>query len=106
MNINEELCDFIVRIIKLNLQLFNLFVILKEMAYETYDNNRVYLSYSSPAEDEFKDQLVKDLKQEKIERETSEKIASSIVTTSSSPKNYGGASTPPPPPHIYSSHVW
>ena len=74
MKINEALCDLVPRIIYLNLQLFNIFIIVKEMASGTSEKKQVYLSYSSPAEDEFKDQLVKDLKEEKIETATSETI--------------------------------
>ena len=79
MNKNEELCELVAilnlnRIIYLNLQLFNIFIIVKEMASGTSEKKQVYLSYSSPAEDEFKDQLVKDLKGEQIEIATSETI--------------------------------
>ena len=45
-----------------------------EKKSESSEKNQVYLSYSTPAEEPFKDQLVKDLKEEKIECATSESI--------------------------------
>lgn len=44
------------------------------MASGSSEKNQVYLSYSTPAEEEFKDQLVKDLNSQQIECATSETI--------------------------------